>query len=484
MVSSLSGAALLSYYQGQAALTLFGSSTSSTASASNSAAALSSYYLAKEGISSSSSSSAAANAPAAPWTTANGTPPVSTAVQNAVDGQALINPSAATLNAPGGSSSEDYKNLFALYQGLNTLADLAQTASTSSTASAPAVSTAQLQSAFASGLNQVNAFLNTSPFQSFNVTAGKVASYEQSTVGVANGAHQAYTTGVIYTGDSVSAVPAFQGAVQFSISIASAYAPTGTPPTTVNIDLSGMGSTPRTMTSVVNYINQQLKAAGVASTFSVASLGNATVTSYANGKATTSTGQPQWGLTVNSSAGESLSFSAPSTAAAVYVAEGTGGAKTLSSTGTQTTTATGEQLLGLQTGNSAVGTPPPVTSVSSLNTNLPGGAVFSTALPAGVTSVQASTTGSDGSIYMVADVSGSVSGTPVPGTQGVALLKYDPTGKLLFTKVLADGADSSGYSLAVSASGSVAGCDGRSDGGALAGGLLAAGERIRGGGGR
>ena len=455
MVSSLSGAALLSYYQGQAALTLFGSSSSSTASASNSAAALSSYYLAKEGLSSSSSSSAAANAPAAPWNT-GATPSVSAAVQNAVDGQAFINPSAATLSAPGGSSSEDYKNLFALYQGLNTLADLAQTASASSSASAPTVSTSQLQTAFASGLNQVNAFLNTTPFQSFNVTAGKVASYEQSTVGVANGAHQGYTTGVIYTGDSASAVPAFQGAVQFSISVASAYAPTGTPPTNVNIDLSGMGSTPRTMTSVVNYINQQLKAAGVASTFSVAGLGNATVTSFTDGKTTTSTGQPQWGLTVNSSAGETLSFSAPSTAAAVYVAAGTGGAKTLSSAGTTTTTPTGEQLLGLQTANSAVGSPPPVTSVSSLNTNLPGGAVFSTALPSGVTSVQASATGSDGSVYMVADVSGSVSGAPVPGTQGVALLKYDPTGKLIYTKVLADGADSSGYSLAVNSNGSVA----------------------------
>jgi hypothetical protein len=456
MVSSLSGAALLSYYQGQAALALFGSSSSSTASASNSAAALSSYYLAKEGISSSSSSSAAANAPAAPWNTANGTPAVSTAVQNAVDGAAFINPSAATLSAPAGASSSDYQNLFALYQGLNTLEDLAQTASGSTSASAPTISTSQLQSAFASGLDQVNSFLNSSPFQSFNVTAGKVSSAEQSTVGVANGAHEAFTTGVIYTGDSASAVPAFQGDVQFTVSVASTYAPSGTPPTNVNIDLSGMGATTRTMTNVVQYINQQLQAAGVASTFSVASLGNATVTSYVNGQTTTSTGQPQWGLTVNSAAGETLSFSAPSTAAAVYVAEGTGGAKTLSSTGTQTTTTTGEQLLGLQTSNSAVGSPPSVASVSSLDPNLPGGAAFSTALPSGVTSVQASATGSDGSVYMVANVSGSVSGAPVPGTQGVALLKYSSTGQLLYTKVLADGTDATGYSLAVNSDGSVA----------------------------
>jgi hypothetical protein len=450
---TLTGTALINYYQGQAALSLFGGSNSAS-SASDAATTLSNYYLAKEGIGASSAANTAANAPAAPWTT-GATPTASAAVQNALNGAAFINPSAATLSAPGGASSEDYKNLFALYQGLNTLSDLAQQASTTSSTSAPTVSTSKLEAAFASGLNQVNAFLNTSPFQSFNMTAGKVSTTAQSTVGIPNGGNKTYTTGVIFTGDSVSAVPAFQGAVQFTVSASNTYAPSGTPPTAVNIDLSGMGSTTRTMTNVVNYINQQLKAAGVSSTFAVANLGNATVTKYVNGQTTTSTGDPQWGLTIHS-VGETVSLSAPSTAAAVYVSEGVGGAKTLSSTGTQTTTATGQQLIGLQTANSAVGSPPAVTSVSSLNTNLPTGAVFSTALPTGVTSVQASATGADGSIYAVADVSGSVSGAPVPGTQGVALLKYDSAGKLIYTKVLADGADSSGYSLAVNSDGSVA----------------------------
>jgi hypothetical protein len=449
---SLTGASLLSYYQGQAAATLLGSSAANT---SNSVTALSNYYLAKEGINSSSSSSAAANAPAAPWSTGD-TPSVSTAVQNALDGQTLIDPSASTLSAPAGSSAQDYKNLFALYQGLNTLEDLAQTASTTSSTSAPTISTAQLQTAFASGMSQVNSFLNSSPFQAFNMVPGKVSTSEQSTVGVANGASQSFTTGVIYTGDSASAVPAFQGDVQFTVSVASKYAPAGTAPTDVNIDLSGMGTATRTMNNVVSYINQQLNAAGVFSTFSVASLGNATVNTFVNGQATTTTGQPQFGLRINTAAGESISLSAPSTAAAVYVAEGAGGAKTISSTGTPTTTATSQQLIGLQTANSAVGSPPSTTSVSSINTNLPTGGVFSTALPTGVTSVQASATGSDGSVYMLANVTGSVSGAPVPGTQGVALLKYSSTGNLLYTKVLADGADASGYSLAVNSDGSVA----------------------------
>ena len=64
MVSSLTGAQLLSYYQGQTALTLFGSSSNS----SDTTTALSNYYLAKEGIGS-GGSSPASNAPDAPWTT-------------------------------------------------------------------------------------------------------------------------------------------------------------------------------------------------------------------------------------------------------------------------------------------------------------------------------------------------------------------------------------------------------------------------------
>ncbi|HUO22209.1 MAG TPA: hypothetical protein VMU59_06805 [Caulobacteraceae bacterium] len=454
-ISSLTGAALINYYQGQAALTLFGASTSSAASTS--AAALSAYYLNKEGITSSgSSSAAAANAPTAPWNTSTGTPSVSTAVQNAMNGASFVSPSASSLSAPGGSNATDYENLFAVYQGLNTLNDLAQTAAANANSASPTYSTSQLQSVFASGLSQVESFLNTTPFTGFNVTAGQVSQSQSSTVSLPTGVGHNYSTGVIYTGDASSPAPALEGDVQFTISVASTYAPTGTAPTNVNIDLSGMGSTPRTMTNVVGYINRQLAAAGVSSTFAVANLGNATVNSYVDGKATTTTGSPQWGLTINGAAGEQISFSAPSTAAAVYVGETTGGIKSTSATGTSTTSATAQTLIGLQTSNSAVGTPPSTSSVSVNNSSLPNGGIFSSGLPSGVNSVQSEAMGSDGSIYMVADVSGSVNGAPVPGDQGVALMKYDAAGKLVYSKVLSAGSDSSGYSLAVNTDGTVA----------------------------
>jgi hypothetical protein len=478
MTGPVAGANLLSYYQGQTALSLFGVAASGTSSTSASSSATSNtailnYLTNKEGITSATSSSSTFKAPTAPWASSTGVPTVSAAVQAAVGGAAFVDPGAAKLDAPGGVSTNDYKNLFALYQGLNSLYDIASTAasagSSSQSSSLSQISSAQLQSAFTSGINQVQSFLSNDPFSEFNLTAGKVNTTLQSTVGIPNGGYQTYTTGIIGTGDQAVPLKALQGNVQFTVTATSKFAtttikmPDGAtktttiPPTTVNIDLSNMGSKPRTIDNVVNYINSQLKAAGIATTFSVANLGKANVTTTTNGKTTTTaTGDPQWGFTINGSSSEQISFSAPTTSPAVYVGMATGGATTYASSssasstaaaGTQTTTPTGEQLMKLQTS--------PTIPAQSGST-LPNGGVFAKTLPEGVTSIQSSATAPDGSVYVLADAQGTVGSQPVTGAQGVALLKYDSSGKLLYSKVLAGQSDATGYSMAVNSDGSVA----------------------------
>ena len=472
MVSPVTGTNLLSYYQGQTALALFGASTSSSSAAAASASALLGYYQQKEGLgSSTSSSSTAKQAPTAPW---NQSPPdVATTVQNAVNGQSFIDTSSAQLDAPAGVSATDYKNLFALYQGLNSLYDLASTAAAAGTSSADpnlsSISTSQLQTAFNSGMSEVENFLSNSPFSEFNLTAGGVQDQETSAIGVPNGKYSTYTTGVIATGDENQALSAFQGNVQFTVSVASKYAtttiknPDGTtktvtqPPTVVPIDLSGMGSKPRTIDNVVNYINAQLKAAKVTTTFSAANLGTtASTTTLPNGATVTNKGTTQWGLTINGSSSEIVSFSAPSSAASVYVSSATGGAQQWQGT-TQTATTTGEQLMKLQTGNDVTGTAPPTTtSAGSTSSNLPLGGVYAKNLPDGVSGVAASATAPDGSVYLLANATGSVNSQPVQGAQGVVLLKYDSSGKLLSTKMVSGLQNASGGSVAVGADGTVA----------------------------
>lgn len=480
MVDSVSTSPL-ALFQGQTALALLSGSSDPNTAISD--AILSAYPSQSASGGSSFGSALSVAPPTAPWNAAGATPAVSAAVQNAVDGRQIIDPGSARLDAPAGVSTQDYQNLFALYQGLNTLYDLASTAAQSGTANADPtlayLKPAQLQAAFASGMSQVENFLSNAPFTEFNLTAGKVQTEAQSSVGIPNGTYQTYTTGVIATGDESQPLAPFQGAVQFDITVASKYATTtitnpdgststvSSPPKTIPIDLAGMGSAPRTIDSVVNYINAQLQAAKVTTRFAAANLGStASTTTLPNGQTLTNKGATQWGLTVNGSSGEVVSFSAPSTAAAVYVSSATGGARTFQApgvdpttgqpTGGQTTTATGEQLMKLQTGADVSGTQPPTITNAGSTTGLPLGAVFAKALPDGVASVAASATGSDGSVYLLADVAGSLNNAPVQGGSGVALLKYDSSGKLLSSKVVAGLQTASGASIAVGADGAVA----------------------------
>jgi hypothetical protein len=77
-------------------------------------------------------------------------------------------------------------------------------------------------------------------------------------------------------------------------------------------------------------------------------------------------------------------------------------------------------------------------------------------LPAGVTAVHATAVGSDGSVYMLGDATGTVSGQPIKGAQDAVLMKYDSAGNLVYSRTLGAGLDASGLSLAVSATGQVA----------------------------
>ena len=480
MVDSVSTSAL-SLFQGQTALTLLSGANDPNTAISD--AILSAYQTQFTSAGSSFGSAVNVTPPTAPWNSGNGTPAISDAVQNAVNGQQIVDPGSAKLDAPAGVSSQDYKNLFGLYQGLNTLYDLATTAAQAGTSSADPtlsyISPSQLQSAFSSGMSQVENFLSNNPFNAFNLVAGKVQTEAQSSVGIPNGTYQTYTTGVIATGDEGQPLSVFQGDVQFGISVASKYGTTAitnpdgskktvtATPTVVPIDLSGMTSA-RTIDNVVNYINAQLKAAKVTTRFSAANLGTtASTTTLPNGQTETNKGTTQWGLTINGSSTEVVSFSAPSTAAAVYVSSATGGAQTFHGPGTDpitglptpggdAATPTGQQLMKLQTGNDVSGTAPPTISNAGSTSSLPVGGVFAKKLPDGVSGVAASATASDGSVYLLANATGSVNSAPVQGAEGVVLLKYDSAGKLVSSKMVPGLQTASGASIAVGADGTVA----------------------------
>lgn len=104
------------------------------------------------------------------------------------------------------------------------------------------------------------------------------------------------------------------------------------------------------------------------------------------------------------------------------------------------------------------------------------GRAFDVALGDGakVATARSVATGADGSIYVLADLSGDSATLDIKGARDVALLKYDSAGKLAYSRVLGASDSASGFALAVSADGKVAVA------GAVEGGLSGAGA-VRGG---
>ncbi len=419
-----------------------------------------SYYNAKAGIldssasGSTSSSGSGAAAPAPPWNAAHASAQPSALAAAALAGRNVINPDTALTKVK--DASTQYDNLFTLYQGLNALSGLTSQMLSST---ATTLSKDQATAAFEKGLGQVTDYVSNLSMPNIRITNGVVSSSDATTLAPA-AENDTYTTGVIFKGAMNDAVPAFQGDVQFNINLKE-YNGTKI---SVPIDLSQMGSTARTMPNVVNYINSQLKAAGATTRFATSMTAAVPQTIKVGSQTVTlSGGLDEWSFKINGDSAEQVSFSAPSTAAAVYVAQTSGNPNATASTSATTSTSSSttdaapvQQLVKLQTDNSTTSTAPPAALALPGTLNASTDEASATTLGSQVGAVHATATGPDGSIYVVADVTGTIAGQVVQGTQGVALLKYDSAGQLQSASTLGATGSASGYSIAVSSTGAVA----------------------------
>ena len=402
------------------------------------ASLLTSYYDAKYNIGTSATSTETAaqianTPPTPPWQSTSTAPQQSALVSSVLNGAAFFNPSATQLTSPGGTGESDYKNLFALYQGITALQGLAVNAA------ATGVSSTQLasyQAAFTSGMTQLSTFLGQTSFNGFDVSEGTLTASDQTKEG-SPVETDTYTTGTIYSGGVTDPVPAFQGDVSFAMNLTN----TSGVAKTVNFNLDDMGATPRTMGNVVNYLNSQLSAAGVVTRFKDVDTPAAPVTTTVNGQSVTlSTPPDNYALQIVGTDTENVTFTAPSATPAVYVTSTSGTASAAATsfapavTGDQT-----QQLLKFNTGAAT-----PAASLVSDN-----------ALQSAVSSALASATGPDGSVYVVANVDGATAdGQTIQGSQDVALMKYDSAGNLQYTRTLGAANSATGYAIAVSADGS------------------------------
>lgn len=404
------------------------------------------YYQAKAGIPLASGSGASSGsattkvAPTPPWNTTETAQQTSAKVTAALAGHKIVDENAAQLDLPGASA--DYKKLFALYQGLGTLSDMATQAKAAGTSS---IQKTQLQKAFLAGMSEVSKYLSSANLDKVRLTQGEVDTSDKTKLTVPNQA-STYETPPLATSSSAS-VPAFEGDVQFTIQIKRLSQTYDVP-----IDLSAMPDQTRSIANVVNYINDQLKAVGVETRFgTVRTPGQPQQITAGSQTITLPAGPDQWGLKVSVGTAETVTFGAPQTAGAVYLSQQVGDPDPDHNPDTKDSTVA-QQLLKFQTDTTSVPSPVQVSGQA----NWVDGRVFAEGLDPSVKTVHAQTVAPDGSIYMLADVDGKVAGQSIKGDQDVALLKYDAAGHLIYTRTLGAANSASGLTLAVSADGKVA----------------------------
>ena len=460
---------------------------------------LTNYYLSKEGILASGSSSSASASTASSGASSSGATPLppwdaptlksqtvsaaSALATQVLNGQAIIDPNTTLTNVKGASGT--YDKLFTLYQGLNALEGMTEQMLASS---ATTTGNATIASAFNSGLSQVSGYVNGLDLPNLRISTGTVSSNDTSSEGPAT-ENDNYNTPVIFVGSQATPVPSFQGTVQFNINVAGLNGKN----TTVPIDLSGMGSTARTMPNVTNYINSQLQAAGVITRFADNETpGQPQTIKVAGQSVTLPAGPDQWGWTIQGISTEqvflfraprrrrrSMSLRPPATSPAMRPQEAAdastasldakegitnpAASSTSSSTSGSTALSTDtisqpfQQLLTFQNSSSSTTATAPAAATSLPGTtNAVAGEISAQTLDPSITAVQATATGADGSLYVLGNVNGTTDNQTIQGSQDVVLQKFDSAGNLIYSQSLGAANAASGYSLAVSADGQVA----------------------------
>ncbi|MGH6871702.1 MAG: beta strand repeat-containing protein [Rhizomicrobium sp.] len=400
-----------------------------------SASVLASYYTAKLPVSApqtaaltaaASGTSAAASGGTPPWENLN--PPAQQAqtaavlaTTNFVDlGNATLTPGSST----DAKLAQDNERLFALYNGLNALSQLAAL-SQSSTATAGQM--AGYNTRFQAGLAQVKSYLASTTFNNFTLQSGAPSASATSTVSVpfATFGYQGGT--VVSDANLANPLSKLSASQSFDVTVTKGGVATDVP-----IDLSQVQGG-LTLDNVVSYVNQQLSAAGFATRFqrvmTQGSIDDPTTASY--------------GISVNAAPSEKVSLSSAAAVPSIYVAGTSGSAiGATTTTGSTTTTSAPDQqgrLLKLDVSGAA-----------------PQSVFNATANPdTGNTTAQSTVVDAQGNVYVVGNATGNFGNQLNQASQDVVLSKYDSAGNLQWTKLLGSTGTASGYSLAVDPTGGV-----------------------------
>ncbi len=325
--------------------------------------------------------------------------------------------------------SEDEKTLFALHQGLRKLQSLA-TAATDKSASSTDLSFWSRR--FTEGITQLDSFFDSMELEGVSVLKGEDLSKAESELAISRGRSE-YIGGVIHTGAFDAEVTGFTGDAAFTITVRKNGVDTD-----VAIDLAGMGTTVRNLDNVASYINTQLEAAGMVSRVERVKIGEEDENGIVQGD--------DYGFKIEGVITEQISFSAADGSPSVWTAgvsginEGAGGQLV--------------KYVDLASGGSMalarrIEADPTVTETTNEDGET------STDEASNALEVLATARGSDGGIYLLGQTGSTVDSQTIKGEQDLVLMRYDSTGKKVWTRTLGAAGEASGASISVSSAGDV-----------------------------
>jgi len=311
------------------------------------------------------------------------------------------------------AAPEDQQKLFALYQGIRRLAALGIEATDDTITDSRR---RLLDRRLGEGITQLESFLAVTEFEALSFLQGAEINRANSTISIERNRAD-YITGVVHQGAFDDVVPGFADDAEFTIT-----AKRVTGDVVVNINLADLGTTPRTLDNVADFINTELAAAELFSTFKRVKIGEPDENGVVPGN--------QFGFQIVGSSTEPLEFSAAVATPAIY---------TVGTTGSdETTTARLVKYDAEAIGGPAID--------------------FSTRLEAAedaTTEFLATKVGTNGEIYAIVRSDGAIAGLAPRGEDDIYLVRFDSTGKPAFTRALGAAGDVDVRGLAIGADGSV-----------------------------
>ena len=333
------------------------------------------------------------------------------------------------------AADEDTPKIFAAYDALAKLQSLAAAIADGTVSDAYAD---RAKERIVDGIKEVQDFLSESDLEAVTMLSGERLSKAVSETAIKRSAYE-ITTDVLHTGEKTDAVAQWAGLSGFNMTI---DRPDGQ--INVNIDLTSLADADRSMENVVDLINTELESAGAITRFSATKVGEKDDNGYVKGN--------DWALKLTSTSTETISFSTTTDGPSLYMV-GASGEKEYQYAQLSKWTGLSDAA---PTRSSAQNYEANIVKTEIDVENDAGEPETKTIETPSPTRFLSTATGTDGSVYALVETEGDLGEQLLRGESDLALVKYDSTGREIWTRMVGATEDVTGAALAVSDGGRIA----------------------------